>query len=116
MERRWIINFNFIKFLYIYQFLFTGNYTCDDKPNQRGELIIGSKSVSIGYFNNEEETEKYFDEDDVGLRWFSTGDIVEIYADRTIKIIDCKRDLIKLHNGYCISLSKVSLNFVNLIK
>ena len=46
----------------------------DDKPNARGELIIGSDMVSAGYYKNEEETAKVFFEEN-GIRWWRSGDI-----------------------------------------
>jgi long-chain acyl-CoA synthetase len=50
------------------------------------------------------------------MNWFFTGDIAEIFPDGTFKIIDRKKDLIKLANGEFFSLGKVSfkLNFVSI--
>lgn len=86
-----------------------GNYRSTDKPHPRGEIVVGSKGVSSrGYFKNEEASkEAFYDED--GLRWFRTGDIGEILDDGTIKIIDRKKDLVKLAFGEYVSLGKVSL-------
>lgn len=61
----------------------------------------------MGYYMNEEETEKVYWVDDKGTRWWRSGDIGEIYPDGTIKIIDRKKDLIKLQHGEYISLGKV---------
>lgn len=85
-----------------------GNYRATDKPHPRGELVIGSKGVSsCGYYKNEEASkEAFYDED--GLRWFMTGDIGEVIDDGTIKIIDRKKDLVKLAFGEYVSLGKVS--------
>lgn len=84
-----------------------GGYTALDKPNPRGELLFGGPAIAQGYFNLENETnEAFFVED--GIRWFRSGDIGEIFPDGTVKIIDRKKDLIKLLNGEYISLGKVS--------
>ena len=41
-------------------------------------------------------------------RWFYTGDIGQIDEDGTVRIIDRKKDLVKLQFGEYISLGKVS--------
>ncbi|CAH1286121.1 unnamed protein product [Diabrotica balteata] len=83
-----------------------GRYYITDKPNPRGEIIVGGDIVSIGYYKNEEKThEEFFDEN--GVRWFKTGDIGEIEKDGSMKIIDRKKDLVKLQAGEYVSLGKI---------
>lgn len=84
-----------------------GNYHTSDKPNPRGEIVIGGDCVTAGYFKNAEQTRASFVEE-AGRRWFYTGDIGEIFPDGTIQIIDRKKDLIKLQFGEYVSLGKVS--------
>lgn len=84
-----------------------GGYSVDDKPNPRGEIIIGGKLVSMGYYKMPEQTAQDFYVDEDGCRWFRTGDIGELYPDGTLKIIDRKKDLTKLANGEFISLGKI---------
>ena len=84
-----------------------GGYSNRDKPHPRGEIVVGGRMVSNGYFKLNELTQQHFYVDHNGLNWFRTGDIGEIFADGTVKIIDRKRDLIKLANGEFISLGKV---------
>ena len=50
--------------------------------------------------------------DEQGVRWFITGDIGEIFEDGTVKIIDRRKDLLKLQNGEYISLGKVSIIYL----
>uniref|UniRef100_A0A1E1XAZ9 long-chain-fatty-acid--CoA ligase n=1 Tax=Amblyomma aureolatum TaxID=187763 RepID=A0A1E1XAZ9_9ACAR len=83
-----------------------GNYRTSDKPNPRGEIVVGGVCVSKGYFKNEELTRESFREES-GIRWFYTGDIGEIFPDGTLKIIDRKKDLVKLQYGEYISLGRV---------
>ncbi|KAH9375908.1 hypothetical protein HPB48_012548 [Haemaphysalis longicornis] len=83
-----------------------GNYRTSDKPNPRGEIVVGGVSISKGYFKNEELTKECYREEG-GVRWFYTGDIGEIFPDGTLKIIDRKKDLIKLQYGEYISLGHV---------
>ncbi|XP_055326866.1 long-chain-fatty-acid--CoA ligase 4-like isoform X2 [Sitodiplosis mosellana] len=83
-----------------------GNYRVTNKPHPQGEIIIGGDCVSRGYFKLEDKTaEEFFDED--GRRWFKTGDIGEFHEDGVLKIIDRKKDLVKLQAGEYVSLGKV---------
>ncbi|CAH1104812.1 unnamed protein product [Psylliodes chrysocephalus] len=83
-----------------------GNYYITDKPNPRGEIVIGGGIVSPGYYKNDEKTkEEFFEDKDTW--WFRTGDIGEIHPDGSIKIIDRKKDLVKLQAGEYVSLGKV---------
>ena len=87
-----------------------GNYHVTDKPYPRGEIVIGGNSVTPGYFKKDDITrESYRDED--GQRWFCTGDIGEVHPDGVFKIIDRKKDLVKLQYGEYISLGKVCIFF-----
>ena len=83
-----------------------GGYRITDTPRPRGELVIGGPTVSRGYFKNEEKTaEDFYDE--AGVRYFRTGDIGELMEDGYVKIIDRKKDLVKLQAGEYVSLGKV---------
>lgn len=83
-----------------------GNYYVTDRPNPRGEIVAGGDSITNGYLNREDETRESFKEEK-GERWFYTGDIGEMYPNGTLKIIDRKKDLIKLQFGEYIALGKV---------
>ena len=96
-------------------FLFLGNYHVTDKPYPRGEIIIGGDCVTDGYFKNEALTQEFFKMED-GKRWFFTGDIGEIHPDGVIKLIDRRKDLVKLQYGEYISLGKVKYYIIILIK
>ncbi|XP_076763452.1 acyl-CoA synthetase long-chain [Xylocopa sonorina] len=81
-------------------------YRVTDTPYPRGEIVIGSDVVSAGYYKLPDKTKEDFFEED-GKRWFRTGDIGEFHADGCIKIIDRKKDLVKLQLGEYVSLGKV---------
>lgn len=83
-----------------------GNYLITDRPNPRGEIHIGGDNVALGYYKNEQKTEEDF-YDSEGLRWFRTGDIGEFDPDGVIRIIDRKKDLVKLPGGEYVSYGKV---------
>ena len=75
--------------------------------------MIGGGCVAAGYYKNEALTCESFREED-GVRWFYTGDIGEVHPDGSFKIIDRKKDLVKLQFGEYISLGKVSqINLVS---
>ncbi|XP_041796150.1 long-chain-fatty-acid--CoA ligase 3a isoform X2 [Chelmon rostratus] len=84
-----------------------GGYRCTDKPHPRGEILIGGPSVTMGYYKNEAKTREDFFVDENGQRWFCTGDIGEFHEDGCLKIIDRKKDLVKLQAGEYVSLGKV---------
>ena len=84
-----------------------GGYRVTDSPNPRGEMVVGSDSISTGYFKLDATTDEAFYSDSENRRWFLTGDIGEAFPDGTFKIIDRKKDLIKLQFGEYVSLGKV---------
>ncbi|KAM7389475.1 hypothetical protein PAMP_023451 [Pampus punctatissimus] len=83
-----------------------GGYTSKDKPNPRGEILIGGPNVTMGYYRNESHNQDFF-VDENGQRWFCTGDVGEIYPDGCLQIVDRKKDLVKLQAGEYVSLGKV---------
>lgn len=83
-----------------------GNYRVTNKPYPQGEVIIGGDCVSLGYYKLPHKTADDFFEED-GKRWFKSGDIGEIHPDGVLKIIDRKKDLVKLQAGEYVSLGKV---------
>ncbi|UYV73103.1 ACSL4 [Cordylochernes scorpioides] len=106
-----------------------GGYSVRDQPNPRGEIVIGGRVITNGYFKNEELTKEVFVEED-GVRWVYTGDIGERLPNGNYRLIDrqaiypvpplgvnlvetChlspdrKKDLVKLQYGEYISLGKV---------
>ncbi|XP_036392970.1 long-chain-fatty-acid--CoA ligase 3a [Megalops cyprinoides] len=84
-----------------------GGYYSTDKPNPRGEILIGGPNVTMGYYKNEAKNQEDFFVDGNGQRWFCTGDIGEFHPDGCLKIIDRKKDLVKLQAGEYVSLGKV---------
>ncbi|XP_060935077.1 long-chain-fatty-acid--CoA ligase 4 [Limanda limanda] len=83
-----------------------GGYTSKDKPNPRGEILIGGPNVTMGYYRNESKNQDFF-VDEKGQRWFCTGDVGEVYPDGCLQIVDRKKDLVKLQAGEYVSLGKV---------
>uniref|UniRef100_A0A8C7UUV5 long-chain-fatty-acid--CoA ligase n=1 Tax=Oncorhynchus mykiss TaxID=8022 RepID=A0A8C7UUV5_ONCMY len=90
-----------------------GGYYSTDKPNPRGEIVIGGPNVTMGYYKNEVKNREDFFVDSNGQRWFCTGDIGELHPDGCLKIIDRKKDLVKLQAGEYVSLGKVEAMLKN---
>jgi len=84
-----------------------GNYRVTDKPYPRGEIMIGGGNVASCYYKLPGKTEEEFWVDQDGRRWFKTGDIGQFDHCGTLKIIDRKKDLVKLQFGEYVSLGKV---------
>lgn len=90
-----------------------GGYLVTDKPNPRGEIIVGGPSIAKGYFKQPPEVNAGFFEE-FGHRWFRTGDIGEITPSGCLKIIDRKKDLVKLSHGEYISLGEIECKIMTL--
>ncbi|KND94500.1 Long chain acyl-CoA synthetase 7, peroxisomal [Tolypocladium ophioglossoides CBS 100239] len=79
------------------------DYCVDDKPNPRGEMLIRGPSVFREYYKNDEETKKTVEPDG----WFHTGDIAEVDKEGRFKIIDRKKNVLKLSQGEYISPERI---------
>ncbi|CAL1532013.1 unnamed protein product [Lymnaea stagnalis] len=82
-----------------------GGYTSNNKPYPQGEILIGGGNVTQGYYNNPEKTAEDFISIG-GTRYFCTGDIGQFEEDGSLRIIDRKKDLVKLQHGEYISLAQ----------
>jgi long-chain acyl-CoA synthetase len=90
------------------------DYTVHDKPNPRGELLMRGPIIFREYYRNPEETAKTIEPDG----WFHTGDIVEVDSMGRFKIIDRKKNVLKLAQGEYISperIENVYMGSTNLI-
>ena len=79
------------------------NYMTTDKPYPRGELVMTGPVIFKGYFRNPEKTAKSFDAEG----WFMTGDVVQIYPNGSVKIIDRSKNIFKLSQGEYIAPEKI---------
>eukprot|EP01080_Neovahlkampfia_damariscottae_P009750 gene9750-2077_t len=74
-------------------------YFSSSNPPQ-GEICIKGLNVSGGYFNEEEKTKEAYDQDG----WFHTGDIGQWEKNGTLRIIDRKKNLVKLAHGEYVAI------------
>ncbi|KII62694.1 Long chain acyl-CoA synthetase 8 [Thelohanellus kitauei] len=73
-----------------------------------GEIMISGDCLALGYYKNQELTDVSFVKDaTTGKRWFYTGDIGMVLPDLTIRVIDRRKDIIKLSHGEYISLVRI---------
>ncbi len=68
-----------------------------------GEILVRGKNVMLGYYQNEDETEKVIDE----KGWYHTGDVGHKDKDGHFFITDRKKDLFKLSNGKYVAPQQV---------
>lgn len=81
-------------------------YLVTDEP-PRGEILLAGNTLSQGYFNMKDKTAEDFQKHDDGKVWFHTGDIGVMTEIGALKIIDRKKDIIKLSGGEYVALGKV---------
>ncbi|KAH8895959.1 long-chain-fatty-acid-CoA ligase [Thozetella sp. PMI_491] len=79
------------------------DYLVTDKPYPRGELLLRGPAVFSRYHNDEEETRKTIDKDG----WFHTGDVAAIDELGRIRIIDRKKNVLKLSQGEYLSPERI---------
>ena len=97
-----------------------GGYRVSDEANPaigvpRGEVLIGGPCVALGYFQDADspdpelaaKNESEFSTGPDGTRYFHTGDVGEMTAEGQLRIVDRKKDLVKLQMGEYVALSKV---------
>ena len=77
-------------------------YHATNKPPQ-GEIWIRGPSVTSGYIDLEKETKESFTDDG----WFKSGDIGEFDSAGQLRIIDRKKNLVKMAHGEYIALEKL---------
>ena len=73
------------------------------KIAEDGEILIKGPNVMLGYYKDEAETKKVFNEDG----WLLTGDVGEFTADGFLKITDRKKELFKTSGGKYVAPSPI---------
>ncbi|EJP64744.1 AMP-binding enzyme [Beauveria bassiana ARSEF 2860] len=79
------------------------DYRVNDQPRPRGEILMRGPSIFGGYYKNEAENAKALEPDG----WFHTGDIAEIDELGRVKIIDRKKNILKMSQGEYVAPERI---------
>jgi len=75
----------------------------------RGEIVVRGTNITSGYYMMPNETKETYGEDG----WFHTGDIGQFMSDGSLRIVDRKKNLVKLKGGEYIALEKMEMTYGN---
>ncbi|KAK5686430.1 long-chain fatty acid-CoA ligase [Elasticomyces elasticus] len=82
-------------------------YYSTNTPLPQGEIWIRGASIAKGYLDLPKETAESFTEDG----WFKTGDIGEFDTKGQLRVIDRKKNLVKMAHGEYIALEKLESTY-----
>jgi len=74
----------------------------------RGEILLRGKNVTSGYYMMPDKTDEVYVDG-----WFATGDIGQFMEDGSIRIVDRKKNLVKLKSGEYVALEKMEMVYGN---
>eukprot|EP00667_Euglena_gracilis_P003473 EG_transcript_3480 len=83
-------------------------YTSADQPCPRGEVLVRGPVVSPGYYQLPEVTAEVFQDG-----WFRTGDVGMWLPSGALRLIDRKKNLVKLAMGEYVALEKLESIYSN---
>ena len=75
----------------------------------RGEILVKGTCISLGYYMMPEKTKEVYQDDG----FFQTGDIGQFMADGSIRIVDRKKNLVKLKGGEYIAIEAMEMTYGN---
>ena len=78
--------------------------------------MAGNNVSQHGYYKLPKETAEAFVLHPDGKIWFHTGDIGVMDGDGVLRIVDRKKDLVKLQGGEYVSLGKVEANLKQVLR
>jgi len=86
--------------------------TVDNEGNPifgRGEILVKGLNIGVGYYMMPEKTKEDFDADG----FFHTGDIGQFMNDGSLRIVDRKKNLVKLKGGeVCVVKRNISIAYI----
>ncbi|AMT73872.1 carboxylic acid reductase [Mycobacteroides immunogenum] len=84
-------------------------YFSTDKPHPRGELLLKTDGMFLGYYKRPEVTAGVFDPDG----FYMTGDIVAELSHDNIQIIDRRNNVLKLSQGEFVAVATLEAEYAN---
>jgi len=78
------------------------DYYVTDQPYPRGELLVASPQVTTGYFKRQDKTDEAIIDG-----WYHSGDVVEMFPNGSVRIIDRAKNIFKLSQGEYIAPQKM---------
>jgi long-chain acyl-CoA synthetase len=91
-------------------YLSTDRFDVEGEPIfGRGEIVARGGNISTGYYMMHEKTKEEFMDDG----WFLTGDIGQFMSDGSLRIVDRKKNLVKLKGGEYVALEKMEMTYGN---
>uniref|UniRef100_A0A7S0KY27 AMP-dependent synthetase/ligase domain-containing protein n=1 Tax=Asterionellopsis glacialis TaxID=33640 RepID=A0A7S0KY27_9STRA len=75
----------------------------------RGEVLAKGFNISLGYYDMPEKTKEVFHDDG----FFETGDIGQFMEDGSLRIVDRKKNLVKLKGGEYIAMEQMEMTYGN---
>ena len=75
----------------------------------RGEVLVRGHSISLGYYMMPEKTKEEWEADG----FFHSGDIGQFMNDGSIRIVDRKKNLVKLKGGEYIAVENMEMTYGN---
>ncbi|WP_233810407.1 carboxylic acid reductase [Paraburkholderia sp. HP33-1] len=84
-------------------------YFKTDRPYPRGELLIKTNSIMLGYFRRPEVTASVFDKDG----FYKTGDIMAEVGEDQLVYVDRRNNVLKLAQGEFVAISRLEALYTN---
>ncbi len=84
-------------------------YFKTDKPYPRGELVIKTSSVMLGYYKRPDVTAAVFDEEG----YYKTGDIMAEIGPDQLVYLDRRNNVLKLAQGEFVAISRLESVYTN---
>jgi len=84
-------------------------YFKTDKPNPRGELLIKTQNMMLGYYKRPDVTAELFD----AQGYYKTGDIMAEVGPDQVVYVDRRNNVLKLAQGEFVAISRLEALYTN---
>ena len=84
-------------------------YFKTDKPYPRGELLVKTDSIMLGYYKRPDVTATVFDEDG----YYKTGDIMAEIGPDQLVYVDRRNNVLKLAQGEFVAIARLEALYTN---